>query len=111
MRYPHELGNLIFMDFKANLVVNILRQGKRYIAHAPALDISTSGKSPAEARKRFAELVPVFFEELEEGGTTKEVLTELGWKHESSVSKSATAGWRPPEVKSERMQVRIPITT
>ena len=100
------------MDFKANLVVNILRQGKRYIAHAPALDISTSGKSPAEARKRFAELVPVFFEELEEGGTTKEVLTELGWKHESSVSKkSATAGWRPPEVKSERMQVRIPITT
>jgi len=79
LRYPHELGNLIFMDFKANLVVNILRQGKRYIAHAPALDISTSGKSPAEARKRFAELVPVFFEELEEGEFTQMLTNTSGY--------------------------------
>jgi|SRR3989344_2214351 len=97
------------MEFKANLTVNISRQGKRYIAHAPALDISTSGKSAAEARKRFGQLVTLFVEELEEAGTTKEILTELGWKQQSSASKTATTGWSPPEVKSEKMQVRIPV--
>ncbi len=96
------------MDLKANLTVTISHQGSRFVAHASALDISTSGKSMAEAKKRFAALVPLFFEELEEAGTTKEVLSELGWKHEAT-AKSAHAGWKPPVTQSEQMQFRIPV--
>ncbi len=94
--------------FKYNLTVNIAKQGSRYIAHAPALDISTSGKTEAEAKRRFSELVPLFIEELEEAGTTAEVLTELGWKKEAS-HKTKSSQWMPPTYKSEQVSVRIPV--
>ncbi len=83
------------------LSVDITKQGKRYIAHSPALDISTSGKTEKEAQKRFQTLVPLFFEELAEMGTTEKVLTELGWK-------KVRQYFTPPIVSQKSLKIRIP---
>lgn len=50
------------LEFK--LPVSILREGKKYIAYTPALDLSTSGKSYEEAKKRFEEIVNIFLKNL-----------------------------------------------
>ncbi len=75
------------------LPVNIIKQGKSFVAYSPALDISTVGKSIKDAQIKFSELSSLFFEELIKKGTLSEVLTELGWK---KVQKS----WNPPKIVS-----------
>ncbi len=82
-------------EFK--LSVSILKEGKRYIAYTPTLDLSTSGKTYEEARKRFEEIVTIFFEELVKKGTLEEVLLGLGWN-------KLQAKWNPPIVVSQGMQ-------
>lgn len=95
------------MALQAKLTVNISKQGGRYLAYSPALDISTSGKTETEAKRRFGELVPLFFDELEETGTVADVLTELGWK-KGAAQRSKPRAWMPPKHKSKQISVRIP---
>lgn len=88
------------LEFK--LPVSILREGKKFVAYTPALDLSTSGKSYEEAKRRFSEIVNIFFEELIKKGTLEEVLRDLGWKR-------VQARWSPPVVISQESQtVRVP---
>lgn len=85
-----------------SLPVAILREGKRFVAYTPALDLSTSGKSFAEAKARFQEAAELFFEEVERMGTLHETLLSLGW---SKVERQ----WTPPVVVAqEQSRVRIP---
>ena len=42
------------------LPVSIIKEGKKFIAYSPALDLSTSGKTYNEARRRFAEIVDMW---------------------------------------------------
>lgn len=84
------------------LPVLITKHGKRFVAYTPALDISTSGKSEKDVQKKFGELAEIFFEEIEEAGTTHAVLSELGWR-------KAQKQWQPPEVVSSHSTlVRVP---
>ena len=88
------------LSFK--LPVTITKQGKRFVAYSPALDISTSGKSKKDAQKRFEELVALFLEEIVERGTLPDVLSELGWR-------KAQKKWSPPRVvSSKHLGIRIP---
>lgn len=74
------------------------------MVYSPALDISTTGKNLGEARKRFAEIVPLFVEEIIEAGTVADVLTELGWEREGKQK-----SWLPPKVlNSEAIGVKVP---
>ena len=66
--------------FGIKLSVSFLREGKTFVAYSPALDLSTCGKSLNEAKKRFNEIVKIFFEKLQKMGTTEEVLINLGWQ-------------------------------
>ena len=85
-----------------SLPVMIFKQGSRFVGYTPALDISTSGKTETEARARFVELATLFFEEIEEAGTTNAVLSELGW---TKVQKK----WTPPQViSSQSVAFRAP---
>jgi hypothetical protein len=85
------------------LSVSIIREGKKFIAYTPALDLSTSGRSYEEVKKRFNEIVNIFFEELIKKGTLEEVLYNLGWKR-------IKAEWTPPMVISQRSyNVRVPV--
>jgi len=81
-----------------NLPVSILREGKKYIAYTPALDLSTSGNTFDQAKKRFDEVVHIFFEEIMKENTTEQVLTELGWQ-------KVNAKWNPPIVISNESQM------
>lgn len=88
--------------FTFSLPVLITKQGKRFVAYTPALDISTSGKSEKDVKSKFEEMTNIFLEEIHEAGTEKEVLQELGWR---KIEKK----WTPPEVISTRsVNVRTP---
>lgn len=78
-----------------NLPVTITKQGRRFVAYTPALDISTSGSTEKKAQENFFEIVNIFLEELHTMGTTNDVLSELGWKKTQKV-------WHPPQVISTR---------
>lgn len=87
---------------KFDLPVSILREGKKFIAFSPALDLSTSGNTHKQARKRFREIIDIFFEELAEKGTLEEVLQELGWER-------VRRNWNPPLLVSQELQtVKVP---
>ena len=86
------------------LPVQIVKQGKYFVVYSPALDITTSGKTLSEVRKRFNEIVGIFFNELIEAGTLHDVLTELGWSQ-----RSVNTAWQPPKTQSNSFDVKIPV--
>jgi len=82
------------LEFK--LPVSIIREGKKYIAYTPALDLSTFGKSYEEAKKRFLEIVSIFLEELIQNGSFEEALFDLGWER-------FRAKWNPISLQPYRL--------
>jgi hypothetical protein len=84
------------------LPVLITKQNKRFVAYTPVLDLSTSGKTEKDVKKKFVEMVSVFLEELVEANTVDDVLSEFGWK---KVQKK----WSPPKVVSSNfMGIKVP---
>ena len=93
------------MPMNIKLSVTFLREGDVFIAYSSALDLSTSGKTFNEAKKRFAEIVHIFFEELARRGTTIEVLQDLGW------TIKAKKQFIPPiPVSHEMQEFRVPVS-
>ena len=91
----------IIIDLK--IPVSILKEGNRFIAYTPVLDLSTSGKSIKSVKKNFSEIVQIFFDELSKKGTLGDVLTDLGWR---KVRKQ----WSPPEeVEHSQELLRMPV--
>lgn len=80
-----------------------LKEGKQFVAYTPVLDLSTYADTFAKVKARFSEVVQIFFEELENMGTTDEVLKGLGWvKHAD--------GWNAPmQVGHEIEQISVPL--
>ncbi|MBU6321683.1 MAG: hypothetical protein KGI78_00840 [Patescibacteria group bacterium] len=87
---------------EVNLPVSLIQEGEQVVAYTPALDISTSGKDEVEAKRRFGELVSMFFADLIENGTVDEVLSDLGWQ-------KGQLAWNPPAISQESLSVRIPV--
>lgn len=85
------------INLEVNLPVSFLKEGNKYVAYTPALDLSTCGNSYQQAKKRFAEVVDIFFAELIDNGTLEEVLSGLGWK-------KTQATWNPPVLISQELQ-------
>ncbi len=67
------------LQIQTNLPLSVIKEGNRFIAYTPVLDLSTSGKTYEEAKKRFDEAVSIFFEEIIDEGNAEEVLSDLGW--------------------------------
>lgn len=65
--------------FDISLPVNILREGDKFIAYTPALELSTEGDTFEEVKKNFEEAVSIFFEEIMQEGKTEDALSSLGW--------------------------------
>jgi len=85
-----------------NLPVSFITEGGKVVAYTPALDISTSGKDESEAKRRFGELVNIFFKDLVENNTVDAVLTELGWR-------KGQVAWDPPMISQQSVNVRVPV--
>lgn len=64
------------VNVQYNLPVNVLREGKKFVAYSPVLDLSTSGDSFEEVNQRFVEIAEIFFEEIISKGTADEVLAD-----------------------------------
>lgn len=91
---------------KAELPVIIFKEGKKFVAYTPALDLSTCGNTFEQVRKRFAEVVDIFFKETLRMGTLEDVLREYGWQKISKPKKQ----WVPPHVVAEvQQEVKVPI--
>ncbi len=89
-------------NFSYRLPVSITKQGKRFVAYTPALDLSTSGKSIKNTQERFQEIASIFLEEIFNSGNADDVLSELGWQ---KIQKR----WNPPKVVSaSSLGVKIP---
>ena len=84
------------------LTISITKQGDRYVVYSPALDLSTSGESLEEAKRRFAEAAMLFVEELDRAGTISDILQELGWREENRQGV-------PPHVADEAVHVQLPV--
>jgi len=69
---------------KFALSVIVIKEGDSFIAHSPALDLSTVGDTFDEAKNRFGEAVEIFFEEISRKGTVDQALTELGWQKQNN---------------------------
>ena len=85
------------LQFQINIPVSIIRERNKFIAYTPALDLSTSGKNYLEVKKRFAEIVEIFFEEIIKRNTLEEALKDLGWTKKQT-------NWIPPIIISQDIQ-------
>jgi hypothetical protein len=92
------------------LAVNFIKEGKSVVAYSPALDISTAGKDKKEAQKNFEEMVSIFFEDIIERNTIKDVLSDLGWKKKSKIMSKHNPinNWVQPSISQGIVPVRIP---
>lgn len=88
------------------LQVNILKEGKEYIAYSPALDISSCGKSEAEAKRNLGSAVKLFLDELQEMGTLDDALFELGWRK----ADNPRYNWIPPQLLNSTVRISLPRT-
>lgn len=90
------------------LTVNFFREGRKFVAHSPALDISTCGDSFEEAKRNFAEMADIFIDETIEMGTLDNVLKSLGWKK----AYRPKPHWKPPvHLATTQEEVRVPVNS
>jgi hypothetical protein len=59
--------------------VLFLQEGKYVVAYAPALELSSYGRSAPAAKRAFEEAVGIFLDATERKGTLERVLLKLGW--------------------------------
>jgi len=85
----------------SNLPVIFLREGKYVVAYTPALDLTTQGKDLEQTKKRFQEIVEIFFEELARMDTLETTLSSLGWEKVNSK-------WNAPVIIEHGIQ-EVPI--
>ena len=85
-----------------SLPVLFLKEGDHVVAFTPALDISTCGKTISQAKKRFSEIVQLFFDEIIEKGTIDQVLSDCGWV---KTGKKTAPRWLPPVVLKESEEI------
>ena len=77
--------------FAISVPVQMIKEGKAFVAFCPVLDLSTQGNSFGQAQKMFDEIVRIFIEEIDRMGTMDKVLNDLGWR------KNTSREWVPPE--------------
>lgn len=90
----------------AKLPVVFFREGKKFIAYSPAIDLSSCGNTFAQAQKRFSEAANLFFEETVRMNTLDDVLRDCGWRKVSYPQKH----WIPPVfIGQTEQEVKIPV--
>jgi predicted RNase H-like HicB family nuclease len=81
--------------FKVKGKIQVLYYKERgvFIAHSPALDLSSCGSTFEEMDKNFEEALEIFLTECDQKGTLADVLATCGW---NSVVEKGTRVWYPP---------------
>lgn len=88
---------------QVNIPVSVFREGKQFIAYTPVLDLASYGDTYEEAKRRFEEVLEIFFEETMKKGTLEEVLLEFGWQKVKN-------RWSPPILVSQETEtIELPV--
>jgi predicted RNase H-like HicB family nuclease len=92
---PGAVGEIAF-------TVQVFREGKMFVAHAPELDVSSAGETVQKAKIHLLEAVEAFVEEAQRMGTLTDILEEAGYER-------TPAGWKAPDLLAqERAKVALP---
>lgn len=87
------------------LAIEILREGKWFIAQCPGLDLVTQGRTRAKASKAMQDAVGLLFQELREMGTLEDVLLENNWK-KVQVKGPAGPQFVPPRSQHKDLKIK-----
>jgi predicted RNase H-like HicB family nuclease len=80
---------------------HIFKEGDMFVAHVPALDVSSCGMTDDEARHNIRDAVRGFLAASAEMGTLGDILSEAGYEPEGD-------GWRAPEfVSIDRLTMTV----
>lgn len=81
--------------------VHIFKEGDTYVAHVPALDVSSCGATDDEARRNIRDAVRGFLASSADLGTLDEILEEAGYQREGDK-------WVAPEfVSVDRLSMSL----
>ncbi len=82
--------------------IQVFKEGKFLVAHAPELDVSSQGESVEAAKAHLREAVEAFLEEAQRMGTLTDLLEEAGYQR-------TPEGWKAPDLLAqERAKVTLP---
>jgi predicted RNase H-like HicB family nuclease len=84
---------------KIEVSVHLLKEGNYFVAYCPALDLSSYGKTEAEARQAFNGAMKIFLEETEKRGTLEKELLNLGW----ALRKLPEICYEPPRIDERNL--------
>lgn len=73
--------------------VHTFKEGNKFVAYVPELDVSSCGSTNEEAGKNIREAVQAFLQISAEMGTLQDILEEAGYIREGD-------SWRAPEFVS-----------
>ena len=76
---------------------HVFLEGGQFVAHAPALDVSSCGETADQARHNIRDAVRGFVQVAEERGTLADILLEGGYRFESG-------HWLPPAISTEMLR-------
>jgi predicted RNase H-like HicB family nuclease len=86
--------------YKIRVSVLIVQEEECFVAYCPALELSSYGKTEAEAKKSFDEAMGIFLEETERKGTLEKVLLALGW----TLKQKPSFKYQPPELSYKNLR-------
>ena len=108
MRKSHKQnGRRMKVYVEGSLNVAIFKEGRMFVAYAPALDLVAQGNSMAEARKNFGEVLDIYMEETTSKGTLEKDLLRCGWqKHAGSIQPPLVASFPESEKLGRDIQLK-----
>ena len=74
------------LNFELKVPVEVYKGSTAFIARCPIFDVSSQGKTPAEAKKNLVDALTLFVTTCSEMGTLDEVMKECGFKPRKSTS-------------------------
>jgi predicted RNase H-like HicB family nuclease len=86
---------------KIDFTAQVWKEGSTFVSYAPELDVSSCGKSVAEARAHLREAVSLFLEECSRKGILDTILAESGFEKRGR-------NYRPRKVIA-RAKFRLPV--
>jgi predicted RNase H-like HicB family nuclease len=70
---------MIVVTIQIEFTTQIFKEGRTFVAHTPALDVSSCGGSKEKALRNLKEAVRLFLDEAEKMGNLEQILEEAGY--------------------------------
>jgi len=85
----------------------ILKEDNLFVAYCPALELSSYGNTPEEAKKFFDGAMNIFITDTQKKGTLEKILLSLGW----TLKQKPQASYKPPVLTDKMKELKGLITS